>query len=73
MEFNIEIRDEQCGENIIHRTSCLIVKGRIYPLGEFATFNSAFINAKELGHTNLNGCYWCCFWNHTFSVGVEII
>jgi hypothetical protein len=64
MEFSIEVQDNEHDENIIHRTSCLIVKGHINLLGEFPTYNAALINATELGYTNLNGCYWCCFWNH---------
>lgn len=65
MHFNLELPDDEGGGNIIHRASCLIAAGRLYPLGEFTTYHSALVKAKQLGYKNLNGCYWCCFWNHS--------
>lgn len=71
MEFSIEVRDGDGSENIIHRKSCIIVSDRLYPLGEFATFHSALQGARQIGYVNLNGCYWCCYWNHTSSAHPE--
>lgn len=67
MEFYIEIKKGEKDESIIHRASCLVASVRRYPLGELITYNSALLRAKQLGYTNLNGCYWCCFWNHISS------
>jgi len=64
MEFAIEIRCDEESENIIHRKSCIIAPGRLYPLGKLTSFDLALSKAKKLGFMNLNGCHWCCFWNH---------
>ena len=65
MHYAVEILENEENENIIHRTSCLIISGKIYPIGEFATYDLALSRAKQLGFVNLNGCYWCCYWHLT--------
>jgi hypothetical protein len=70
MDFAVEVKEGDEIEYIIHRTSCLIVSGRLYPLGDFPKYDLALSNARRLGYTNLNGCYWCCYWNHASSAEV---
>jgi hypothetical protein len=71
MNFSVEVKGSDEIENIIHRTSCLIASSRLYPLGDFYKYDLALSEAKQLGYTNLNGCQWCCFWNHTTSVELQ--
>lgn len=72
MDFVVEVRDGDGSENIIHRTSCIIVSDKLYPLGVFATYDSALLGARQMGYVNLNGCYWCCYWNHSSTSPEEI-
>lgn len=71
MHYAVEVPSCEGDENIIHRTSCIILSGKIYPLGEFATYDLARLRAKELGFVNLNGCFWCCYWHLTPSAEAE--
>lgn len=71
MHYAVEAKPGEEGENIIHRTSCIIVSGRLYPIGEYGTYDSALLRAKQLGFVNLNGCYWCCHWHLTPSAETE--
>lgn len=68
MDFVVEVWDGDGRENIIHRTSCIIVSDKLYSLGVFATYDSALLGARQMGYVNLNGCYW----NHSSSSPEEI-
>ena len=76
MKFKLEVLQSISNKDrwaVIHRASCSAsaVSGQTYPIGEFSTYESALLKAKLLGYTNLNGCYWCCFWNHVSSAHTE--
>jgi hypothetical protein len=74
MYYAVEVRRGGVGKesgHIIHRTSCIVFSGEIYPLGEFTSYDLALSRSKQLGFINLNGCYWCCHWNLMHSAETE--
>lgn len=68
MTFSIDQKAQEDREvHIIHRTSCVFLSDSGEFLGEHLTYEDALLEANKRGYVKLNGCYWCCFWNHRTS------
>ena len=62
MKYSIEhITKTKC---ILHRQECVVAinKSLLNHLGYCRKYSVAYAMAKLDGYSDIDGCYWCCYW-----------
>ena len=62
MKYYVHTQTDQLGDHEVHTEQCThlppVLNRR--ELGNFLSCEGAVREAKRLGYTRANGCYWCC-------------
>lgn len=67
MQYYVHTSTDAQGDHEVHTSECvrLPTPGNRRYLGDFSSCVYAVNEAKRLGYTPANGCYWCCPSCHT--------
>lgn len=62
MKYYVSTETNEQGHHEVHVETCVHLPGslRCYALGEFSNCQAAVTEARRLGYSCVNGCYYCC-------------
>lgn len=67
MKYYVHTQTDNQGDHEVHTEQCTHLPSVLYrrELGNFLSCQSAVVEARRLGYSRVNGCYWCCRPCHT--------
>ncbi|QBH98430.1 hypothetical protein EKN56_19760 [Limnobaculum zhutongyuii] len=62
MKYFVHTEADDRGHHTVHVETCVHLPGKLrcHDLGEFSNCKAAVTEAKRLGYSRVNGCYYCC-------------